>query len=176
MVMICTLEKFKRNRPTKVIKWFSLDHRNDPSKHRFVFNLCDASFKIHKGFTQIRACIYNGSLFVFFCFFFKSSIHHTLPSLKARESLTLHTFYSDIFKTPKSWSFDKDKTLPGSRVDLEGQECFGVQVVERAEVRKLEEQLGEDGGLVGVVLHDQTPQRTDKVVLQHLHRIHVLDT
>lgn len=121
--------------------------------------------------------VYIMAVYLFFLFFFfKSSIHHTLPSLKARESLTLHTFYSDIFKPPKSWSFDKDKTLPGSRVDLEGQECFRVQVVERAEVRKLEEQLGEDGGLVGVVLHDQTPQRTDKVVLQHLHRIHVLDT
>lgn len=40
-------------------------------------------------------------------------------------------------------------------MDLEGQECFRVQVVERAQVGKLEEQLREDGVVVGMVLHDQ---------------------
>lgn len=51
-----------------------------------------------------------------------------------------------------------------------------MQVVEGAQLRKLEQQLGESGGrVVAVVLHHQVPQGPDQVVLQRLHCIQVLD-
>lgn len=62
-----------------------------------------------------------------------------------------------------------------SGMDLEGQELLRVHVVERAQVGQLEQQLGEDGRLVGVVLGDEAPQGADQRLLQRLHRVHVLD-
>lgn len=55
------------------------------------------------------------------------------------------------------------------RVHFEGQQFFRVCVVEGAQLGQLQQQLGEGGSLVGVVLHDQTPQRSDQRVLQRLH-------
>lgn len=62
-----------------------------------------------------------------------------------------------------------------SRVDLEGQQLLRVHVVERAQVWQLEQQLGEDGRVVGVVLGDEASQGADQHLLQGLHRVHVLD-
>lgn len=62
-----------------------------------------------------------------------------------------------------------------SRMDLEGQQLLRVHVVERAQVGQLEQQLGEDGRLVGVVLGDEASQGADQRLLQGLHRVHVLD-
>ena len=56
-----------------------------------------------------------------------------------------------------------------SWVDLEGEELLRVHVVEGAQVGQLEQQLGEDGGLVGVVLGDETAQRADQGLLKRLH-------
>lgn len=62
-----------------------------------------------------------------------------------------------------------------SGMDLEGEQLLRVHVVERAQVGQLEQQLGEDGRLVGVVLGDQAAQGPDQRLLQGLHRVHVLD-
>lgn len=62
-----------------------------------------------------------------------------------------------------------------SRMDLEGQQLLRVHVVERAQVGQLEQQLGEDGRLVGVVLGDEASQGADQRLLQGLHRVHILD-
>lgn len=56
-----------------------------------------------------------------------------------------------------------------SRVDLEGQQLLRVHVVERAQVWQLEQQLGEDGRVVGVVLGDEASQGADQHLLQGLH-------
>lgn len=60
-------------------------------------------------------------------------------------------------------------------MDLEGEQLLRVHVVERAEVGQLQQQLGEDGRLVGVVLGDEAPQGADQRFLQSLHGVHVLD-
>lgn len=60
-------------------------------------------------------------------------------------------------------------------MDLEGQQLLRVHVVERAQVGQLEQQLGEDGRLVGVALGDEASQGADQCLLQGLHRVHVLD-
>lgn len=62
-----------------------------------------------------------------------------------------------------------------SRVDFEGQQLLRVHVVERAQVGQFEQQLGEDGRLVGMVLGDEAAQGADQRLLQGLHRVHVLD-
>lgn len=62
-----------------------------------------------------------------------------------------------------------------SGMDLEGEQLLRVHVVEGTQVGQLEQQFGEDGGLVGVVLGDEAPQGADKRLLQGLHRVHVLD-
>lgn len=54
-------------------------------------------------------------------------------------------------------------------MDLEGQQLLRVHVVERAQVGQLEQQLGEDGRLVGVVLGDEASQGADQHLLQGLH-------
>lgn len=59
-------------------------------------------------------------------------------------------------------------------MNLEGQQLLGVHIVERAQVRQFEQQLGEDGRLVGVVLGDEAAQGTDQRLLQGFHRIHIL--
>lgn len=67
-------------------------------------------------------------------------------------------------------------TGESSRVNFEGQQFLRVQVVERTQLRQLEQQLGEGGGrLLAVVLRDQVPQGPDQVVLQGLHGVQVLD-
>lgn len=63
-----------------------------------------------------------------------------------------------------------------SRVDFEGQQLLRVHVVERAQVGQFEQQLGEDGRLVGMVLGDEAAQGADQRLLQGLHRVHVLDS
>ena len=60
-------------------------------------------------------------------------------------------------------------------MNIEGQQLFGVHVVERAQVGQLEQQLGEDGGLVGVVPGDEAPQGPDQCLLQGLYGVHILD-
>lgn len=60
-------------------------------------------------------------------------------------------------------------------MDLEGEQLLRVHVVERAQVRQLQQQLGEDGRLVGVVLGDEAAQGADQRLLQRLHRVHVLN-
>lgn len=62
-----------------------------------------------------------------------------------------------------------------SGMDLEGQQLLRVHVVEGAQVGQLQQQLGEDGRLIGVVPGDEAPQRADQRLLQRLHRVHVLD-
>ena len=42
-------------------------------------------------------------------------------------------------------------------MDLESQQLLGVHIVEGAQVGQLEQQLGKDGRLVGVVLGDEAP-------------------
>lgn len=66
-------------------------------------------------------------------------------------------------------------TWEASRVDLEGEQLLRVHVVEGTQVGQLEQQLGEDGGLVGVVLGDKAAQSTDQRLLKRLHGVHVLD-
>lgn len=56
-----------------------------------------------------------------------------------------------------------------SGMDLEGEQLLRVHVVERAQVRQLQEQLGEDGRLVGVVLGDEATQGADQGLLKGLH-------
>lgn len=60
-------------------------------------------------------------------------------------------------------------------MNLEGQQLLGVHIVERAQVRQFEQQLGEDGRLIGVVLGDEASQGADQRLLQGFHRVHVLD-
>lgn len=63
-----------------------------------------------------------------------------------------------------------------SWVDFEGEQLLRVQVVERAQLREPEQELGEGGGrLVAMVLGNQVTQDPDQVVLQGLHRVQVLD-
>uniref|UniRef100_A0A3B4ES40 Thyroid hormone receptor beta n=1 Tax=Pundamilia nyererei TaxID=303518 RepID=A0A3B4ES40_9CICH len=57
-------------------------------------------------------------------------------------------------------------------MDLEGEQLLRVHVVEGTQVGQLEQQFGEDGGLVGVVLGDEAPQGADKRLLQGLHGVH----
>uniref|UniRef100_A0A3Q3K3M5 Thyroid hormone receptor beta n=1 Tax=Monopterus albus TaxID=43700 RepID=A0A3Q3K3M5_MONAL len=57
-----------------------------------------------------------------------------------------------------------------SGMDLEGQQLLRVHIVERAQVRQLEQQLGEDGRLVGVVLGDEASQDADQRLLKTLKR------
>lgn len=54
-------------------------------------------------------------------------------------------------------------------MDLESQQLLRVHIVERAQVRQFEQQLGEDGRLVGVVLGDEASQGADQGFLQGLH-------
>lgn len=60
-------------------------------------------------------------------------------------------------------------------MDFEGEQLLGVHVIERAQLRQLQQQLGEDGGFVRVVSHDQVPQSSDQGLLQGLHAAYVLD-
>lgn len=60
-------------------------------------------------------------------------------------------------------------------MDLEGQQLLRVHVVERAQVGQLEQQLGEDGRLIGVALGDEASQSADQRLLQGLHRVDVLN-
>lgn len=60
-------------------------------------------------------------------------------------------------------------------MDLEGQQLLRVHVVERAQVGQFEQQLGEDGRLVGVVFGDEASQGTDKCLLKGLNRVYVFD-
>lgn len=60
-------------------------------------------------------------------------------------------------------------------MDFEGEQLLGVHVIERAQLGQLQQQLGEDGGLVRVVCHDQVPQSSDQSLLQGLHAAYVLD-
>lgn len=55
-----------------------------------------------------------------------------------------------------------------SRVDLEGQELLRVHVVERAQVGEFQEQFGEDGDLVGMILGDQTAKSSNQRLLERL--------
>lgn len=50
-----------------------------------------------------------------------------------------------------------------------------MHVIERAQFGQLQKQLGEDGGFVRVVLHDQVPQSSDQSLLQGLHATYILD-
>uniref|UniRef100_A0A3Q0RL30 Thyroid hormone receptor beta n=1 Tax=Amphilophus citrinellus TaxID=61819 RepID=A0A3Q0RL30_AMPCI len=54
----------------------------------------------------------------------------------------------------------------GSGMDLEGEQLLRVHVVERAQVGQLEQQLGEDCRLVGVVLGDEASQGADQRLLK----------
>lgn len=65
--------------------------------------------------------------------------------------------------------------MASSGVDLEGQQLLRVHVVEGAQVGQLQQQLSEDGQLVGVVLGDEAAQRPDQRLLQRLHGVHVLN-
>lgn len=56
-----------------------------------------------------------------------------------------------------------------SGMNLEGQQLLGVHIVERAQVRQFEQQLGEDGRLIGVVLGDEASQGADQRLLQGFH-------
>lgn len=62
-----------------------------------------------------------------------------------------------------------------SGMDFKGQQLLRVHVVEWAQVGQLEQQLGEDGRLVGVVPGDEAAQCADQSLLKGLHRVHVLD-
>lgn len=64
---------------------------------------------------------------------------------------------------------------PPSRVHLEGEQLLRVQVVERAQLRELEQQLGEGGGVLAVVVVHQVPQGADQLVLEGLQGVQVLD-
>lgn len=55
------------------------------------------------------------------------------------------------------------------RVNFEGEQFLRVHVVERTQLGKLEQQLGEGGGrLVAMVLHHQVSQGPDQFILQGL--------
>lgn len=60
-------------------------------------------------------------------------------------------------------------------MDFEGQQLLRVHVVEGAQVGQLQQQLGEDGRLIGVVPGDEAAQGTDQRLLQRLYGVHVLD-
>lgn len=74
------------------------------------------------------------------------------------------------------WSERTEQVCPFLRVDLEGKQLLRVHVIEGTKLWQLQQQLGEDGRLVRVVLHDQVPQRSDQVLLKSLHRAYVLNT
>lgn len=61
-----------------------------------------------------------------------------------------------------------------SCVHTEGQQLLGVHVVERAQVRQLQQQLGETGGIPWST--DQTPERPDEALLKHLNSVHILNS
>lgn len=64
-----------------------------------------------------------------------------------------------------------------SGVDAEGQQLLRVHVVERPQVGQLQQQFGEARRVgVPVMVADQRAQSFDQVLLQLLHRRHVLDT
>lgn len=62
-----------------------------------------------------------------------------------------------------------------SWVYAEGQQLVGVQVVERAQVRQAQQQLGEDGAVVGAAASHQRPKRVDETLLKLLQGTEVLD-
>lgn len=68
-----------------------------------------------------------------------------------------------------------------SGVDAEGQQLLRVHVVERSQVGQLQQQFGEARRVhvvmvvAGGRLADQRAQSSDQVLLQLLHRRHVLD-
>lgn len=65
--------------------------------------------------------------------------------------------------------------MSSSGVDAEGQQLLGVHVVERAQVGQPQQQLGEARRVVcGGGPVDEEAQRPDQVLLQLLHRRHVL--
>lgn len=68
--------------------------------------------------------------------------------------------------------------MRSSGVNAERQQLLRVHVVERPQVRQLQQQFGEARRvrvpMMGTV--DQRAQSSDQVLLQLLHRRHVLDT
>ena len=109
--MIYTLEKYKCNRPNKVIQWF-LGSQTWSINTYICFNLCDTSksSKSTKG-SHKYVHVHNGSqsvfVFVFLTSFFSIHPFHS-KSNKKKNKKTLHTFYSDILNPP-CWSFEKTK-------------------------------------------------------------------
>lgn len=61
----------------------------------------------------------------------------------------------------------------GLRIDPEGQELLRVLVVEGPQVGKAQEEFGEEGGIVGMLLRHQSPQGPDEGLLKDFHGIHV---
>lgn len=95
-----------------------------------------------------------------------------------KKQKTFKTFYKE---TQLGWSDTERGAGPGgfrkrSWVHFEREQFLGVHVVQRAQLGKFEQQLGEGGGcLLAVVLHHQVSQRPDQSVLQGLHCVEVLD-
>lgn len=69
-------------------------------------------------------------------------------------------------------------SVRSSGVDAEGQQLLRVHFVERSQVWQLQQQFGEARRVCVLVMAavDQRAQSSDQVLLQLLHRRHVLDT
>lgn len=73
----------------------------------------------------------------------------------------------------KSVSLRVCRRAVGSRVDAKGQQLVRVEIVEGAQVRQAQEELGEESGVIGAVASDQRPQPADQALLELLHSLHV---
>lgn len=102
--------------------------------------------------------------------FFKNTSFLNLSSKKKKKK---HVKYIQEYNYNRSWKVEEARF--GLRLDLKGQQLFRMHVVERPQLGKLQEEFGEDGRFVRVVLHDQVPQSSDQSLLQGLHGAHVLD-
>lgn len=85
----------------------------------------------------------------------------------------MHVKYIQEYNYNRSWKVEEARF--GLWLDLKGQQLFWMHVVERPQLGKLQEEFGEDGSFVRVVLHDQVPQSSDQSLLQGLHGAHVLN-
>lgn len=104
------------------------------------------------------------------------------PTVNVRSELQKHHGRSGEVRVWLGWEvrppgpvterlqFVSDQVLQEtSGMDLEGEQLLRVHVVERAQVRQLQQELGKDGRLVRVVLGDEAPQGADQSLLQGLH-------
>lgn len=110
------------------------------------------------------------------------SLGHTLAKGFATGEKNKHLLLGKfMWYLPISVNLVPNEYTPGSELgsglvmDLEGQQLLRVHVVKGTQFGQSEEQLGEYGRLVRVVLSDEAPQVPDQSLLKSLHRVYVLN-